>query len=375
MDRSRPSSARSSQIDLLRALAIVAVVLIHVWGPSSEVTPERGPLHAAFFAFFVSGSGWAVPCFFFLSGLLLTQRADFSGWPDRLGWLRRRAARLLPPYLFWSALYLAVARQTDVVAILRRLAFGTASYQMYFVVALVQAYVLWWLVMPWLRRQTPRVQNVVLLGAVALSVLAHAWRAAYLDAVQADHFEWLRSTVFPWIGYFAFGCLVALRLGADGPQEALLRLLAPRPGARRAPVPIYALMAFVVLVLTVTYKVTYRGPHDDDPLNTLLKPAYAFPMLLVLVALAEWLDRKVGQQARRLTIALAGDSYGIYLSHVLVMQLLSSYVFIQLAGLSLPLEIAYRALALLLIFAMSWGMVRLLGLVPGVRWLSGTDVR
>jgi len=362
------ASSRSAQIDLLRALAIVAVVLIHVWGPSTEVTPERGPLHAALFALFVSGGLWAVPCFFFLSGLLLTPRADFPTWDERLAWLRKRGARILPPYLFWSALCLLAARQTDVVAILRSLASGTASYQMYFVVALVQAYALWWLVMPWLQRQSPRVQTLAVLIAVAVGVLAHAWRAAYLASVQVDQFDWLRATVLPWIGYFAFGCWVALRLGSDGPQAALERLLA----GRRMLVFASALTSFVVLALIVTYGVTYRGPHFDEPLNTLLKPVYAFPMILVMVAFGQWFDTRAGAKTRRFVTALARDSYGIYLSHVLVMQLISSYVFIQLAGLSLPLEVAYRVFALVLTIGASWGITRALSLVPGLRWVSGS---
>jgi surface polysaccharide O-acyltransferase-like enzyme len=351
----------------MRAVAIVAVVLIHVWGPSTEVTPERGPLQAAFFTLFVSGSLWAVPCFFFLSGLLLTQRADFPTWGERLAWLRKRGARVLLPYVFWSALCLAAARQTDVLAILRSLAFGTASYQMYFVVALVQAYAVWWLVMPWLQRQTPRAQTAAVLIAVAVSVLAHAWRAAYLASVQVDQFDWMRATVLPWIGYFACGCLVALRLGAEGPQAALERLLS----GRRTLLFVCALTPFATLALMVTYGVTYRGPHFDEPLNTLLKPVYAFPMILVMAAFGGWFDRRAREKTRRLATALARDSYGIYLSHVLVMQLLSGYVFTQLAGLNLPLEIAYRVFALLLTIGVSWGIARLLALVPGLKWVSG----
>jgi hypothetical protein len=50
-------------------------------------------------------------------------------------------------------------------------------------------------------------------------------------------------------------------------------------------------------------------------------------------------------------------------------------VYIQLAGLSLPLELAYRIVALIITVAAAWGLVRLLSLIPGVRYLSGADVR
>jgi surface polysaccharide O-acyltransferase-like enzyme len=374
MSEAQSASARSAQIDLMRAAAILAVVLIHVWGPSTEVTLLRGPLHAAFFVWFVSGSVWAVPLFFFVSGLLLTRRAEVSTWQDRLLWLRRRAARLLPPYLFWSAVCLAVARQTDVVAILRSLAFGTASYQMYFVVALVQAYVLWWLVMPWLQGRTPRTQSAVLLSAFALTLIVHVLRALYLALTSVDHLPFMRATVLPWIGYFALGCLVTLRQEraalAEQPSPAFA-LLTDSPALRQRLALYLGLLAFVCLAIATTCRVTYRGPHFDDPVNTLLKPVYSVSAIWLVGALGLWWQRRARAGGARLIAALARDSYGIYLSHVLVMRLLSGYVYIQLLGLGLGLEIAYRVVALLITIGVSWGIVHALSLVPGVRWLSG----
>lgn len=369
----RDDQSRSAQVDFLRAAAIVAVVVIHVWGPSTEVTRERGPLQAAFFSLFVCGSWWAVPAFFFLSGLLLTQRAEFASWKERLAWLRRRGARLLPPYLFWSGLYLLVAKETDPLAVLRSLLLGTASYQLYFVVALVQAYLLWWLAMPWLSRQPRLWQTVALLGCLAASAIAHVWRAVYLNGVDADEFEWLRATVLPWLGYFAFGCLLALRFRGQGPQDALSGMFSGRPEARRTQLLSRTIIAGVVLVLIATGEATYGGPHRDDPLNAALRFPYAFSVLLVMAALGEWADRWMGEGARRFARALARDSYGIYLCHVLVMQLLGGHVYLQLAGLSLPLELAYRVLGLVVTIGVSWGLVRLLASVPGVRRVSGAE--
>jgi len=366
---------RSAPIDFMRAAAIVAVVVIHAWGPSTEVTPERGPVQAAFFCLFVCGSWWAVPGFFFLSGLLLTQRTEFPTWSERFAWLRKRGTRLLPPYLFWSALSLIAAGETGPLTVVRSLVTGTASYQMYFVVALVQAYVLWWLTMPWLSRQKPGRQKLALYGCLAVTFVTHLWRWSYLDAVETDRYEWLRATVLPWIGYFAFGCLVALRSGAAGPAAALHGMIERRPAARRVQLFVAGLFALIQLALIVTQEATYQGPHRDDPYSTALKPPYALLMLFVVVALSEWCEARAGPRSRRFATALARDSYGIYLCHVLVMQLLAGHVYLRLAGLSLPMELAYRVLGLTVTLGVSWGLVRLLSLVPGVRWVAGAESR
>jgi surface polysaccharide O-acyltransferase-like enzyme len=285
---------------------------------------------------------------------------------------------------------LVVAGRWDPVGVVVRLLTGNASYQMYFVIALLQAYLLWSLAMPWLRRRPQATQTAILVGAFALSVAVHILRAWYLEVNHADFLAFSRTTVFPWIGYFALGCLTGFGdIALISPPSRQVSIVSPdsqeakgnfgdrqrdpmRPGLAVSHV---APAAFAILALMVAYDVSYHGPHQDPPQNTLLKPAYAVVMIWLVGRLgATWAPR-MGERSRRFAAALARDSYGIYLSHVLVMGLLSRVVYIQLAGLSLPLELAYRIVALIITVAAAWGLVRLLSLIPGVRYLSGADVR
>ena len=95
---------RNFSFDLLRALATVSVVALHVAGP---VLYEYGSLPA--------GEWWtanaidsavrfSVPIFLMLTGALLLPRMEPAGQ-----FLKRRFARLLWPFIFWSAVYLGVA--------------------------------------------------------------------------------------------------------------------------------------------------------------------------------------------------------------------------------------------------------------------------
>ena len=88
--------------DSLRAIAIMAVVLLHVSGPVVGAFPR------------LSDSAWwtghaldslaraSVPLFFMLSGALLLGRHEALSQ-----FFHKRLSKLLPPLVAWSAIYLA----------------------------------------------------------------------------------------------------------------------------------------------------------------------------------------------------------------------------------------------------------------------------
>ena len=128
------AAERIDGLDLLRAAAIFGVVWIH--GCDTSVWACRASGHAVA----------AVPLFILASFFLLQRSAlrhpEERAWPA----LRRRLARLLPPYFFWSAVYIAVragkrlalgagaSLEIDWISIVW---LGGASYQLYFIALLV----------------------------------------------------------------------------------------------------------------------------------------------------------------------------------------------------------------------------------------------
>jgi surface polysaccharide O-acyltransferase-like enzyme len=103
-----PAGAYRWDLDLLRILAILAVVSIHVHGlilgrPRLEGTPTW------YFALAVDiGVKWCVPVFVMISGaLLLAPRAHARGVKE---FYRRRLVRLLPALVFWHVFYVIVVR-------------------------------------------------------------------------------------------------------------------------------------------------------------------------------------------------------------------------------------------------------------------------
>lgn len=89
--------------DCLRVLAALAVIWLHVSSGVATTRPDLASL--AWWTGNVADafSRWCVPVFVMISGGLLL---DQPGNAEPLPFYRKRALRLLPPLLFWSAVYL-----------------------------------------------------------------------------------------------------------------------------------------------------------------------------------------------------------------------------------------------------------------------------
>ena len=99
----------SQQLDALRGIAIIGVVLCHALGAFPVIGLQLGGWYWDWSPLQLIGS-WGVPLFFLLSGYLLTRtemnryaRGSYSVG----GYLRRRALRLLPAY--WASLLIYLA--------------------------------------------------------------------------------------------------------------------------------------------------------------------------------------------------------------------------------------------------------------------------
>lgn len=99
---SQPTQSRVFFFDLLRCVAAVAVIAIHVLGPYRE---QLGVIPFSEWATAVSVnsvSRWAVPVFIMISGaLLLSDTRPF----DLKYYVQRRLGKVLIPFVVWSVFY------------------------------------------------------------------------------------------------------------------------------------------------------------------------------------------------------------------------------------------------------------------------------
>lgn len=261
-------SRRLGEVDRLRAVAIVAVVLIHG-------LQFRPPVTAYIDLWLSDVLRFAVPTLLFVSGWLAPRT------PTGVTWLLRRVRRILPPYLLASVLVLALARVSpllDARPVVEALLTASAIGPYYYVAVLVI-----------LTLVTPLLQRLPSRGRWALLGVA---TAVALGIEVADLPLRVRQYLpLTWLPYYLAGFQL----------RPLRDLLARTQDITRSVV----LIGGLVLVVATAFAPV------DTPLREALAALTIWGVLgnLLLATLA------VRPQPHDLTRTLSGQSYLIYLYH------------------------------------------------------------
>lgn len=200
---------RLGQFDQLRSVAALAVIGIHV---SANYAAGFQP------AYIINQMvRFSVPLFVILSGLLLYRSSEHEfSLPD---FWKKRGQRILWPYLIWSAIYflydIAVqgvpgAGSMVIRVIGGHLLRGSAFYHLYFMVVIIQLYVLFPLLREGIRKNPFFLLMTSLLITLVMQSLLylHALNIIILPAGPGD-FYWLGFPV--WLFYFCLGMFHASR--------------------------------------------------------------------------------------------------------------------------------------------------------------------
>lgn len=298
------------ELDLVRAFAILAVVLIHGTSEGTGAGYAGGIMQLAFLAV-NKLCAFAVPLFIFMSGVVLFYGAPAT-WDRKAvaGFYRRRLRTVLAPYLIWTAFYYVFNQwmahgqdmRLDPVYFAKLLVTGNASYHLYFLVVIVQLYA----VFPLLARMTGKwgwaARNMVWLGIAAQL----GWYAVVRQLAGFD-FDYLFG--FSYAAYFAFGGWLGLRYTERA--ERLRRLLPWTLAASAALGVAYAAL----------FAAAQAGAAVASPLAfELVFAAYGLAAAAVLVPLAQMLLAG-GSAAAPLLARLGAASFGVYLLHPLLLSL------------------------------------------------------
>lgn len=356
------SKSRLGALDILRALAAIAVVVIHITAGPMVTLPRESP------SFLLASllNEWArfsIPAFVLLSGLVLA----YGYGPDREfktgTYLWKRLKSIGVPYLLWSALYMLFRGYVEQnwTGLLPRfgaaLIEGSAMYQLYFVVLIFQYYLLFPLVRPLLQK---RWFNWVVLGALLLQLLLMAdtfygWvhpKGAFLTWAS-----YYRDRLFPWwIGYFFLGTWLGV---APARLERLKAWLWPIAGAAVALLG-WMMFEYVSLVKNPTISVGFAASG--------FRPTAYLYAIIGTGAILGWGARLAQGEGwlRRFLNNIGRHSFGIYLIHPLFLWGVDRFATrLQLHPL------AYLGLVTASVFALSWAATWVVQRLPGGRVVMG----
>jgi probable poly-beta-1,6-N-acetyl-D-glucosamine export protein len=127
-------------VDILRIISILAVLLIHTTTRTLEVS-SFALTKIPWTLFLNQVCRFAVPLFFMISGFVL--ELNYHLHESYLTYLKKRFSRIMVPYIFWSVIYyFFIYYKGRDPNFLNSLLKGDASYQLYFIPALLIFYLL-----------------------------------------------------------------------------------------------------------------------------------------------------------------------------------------------------------------------------------------
>lgn len=352
------SRPRLGALDSLRALAAFAVVAIHTTAGLLVALPRES---ASFLATSLLNQ-WArfsIPAFVLISGIVLAYGYGSAAEFHAGTYLWKRLKAILPAYVTWSVVYilfeanLAQDWQNLLSRIATALFAGTAMYQLYFIVLILQFYLLFLLARPLLQRPWfPWIVLGALLVQLVLMADAYYGWVHPTGPVLTWAYAW-RGRLFPWwIGFFALGLWLGRRTEL---LDSIRRWRWPLTGA--------------TILLLGGMMLEYLGALKDPAFNISLatsgfRPTAYLYAIVALVAILGWGSQLVAGEGwlRRLLDAIGRDSFGIYLIHPLLLW--------ELERLLMPMHlhpIAYLGIITTALFALSWGATWLVKRIPGGR--------
>ncbi len=301
---------RLDQVDAMRPVKQAGVVSTHsvLYFAPAAASVGSG---AALLLLHVSREG-----FFFISACMLTYAYAELRVRDRPGLRRfywRRIVSVVIPYLCWTVIYffylLPTAHYPSLAAALDRLASmaETGYYQLYFLVVIMQFYLVFPLVLMLLRRTRGHHAHLIAAAAAAQLAIAIATHWHLLPALMQ---KYAQQDALSYLLYLVGGSVVAFHL--DEVHAWVVRharlIIAPTVAAGLAAEGIYFL---------AQHGVTTMLGSGNDPFQPSVIPfnigAITCGYLAGVALVRPWRSRRTKAAVR----VGSDDAYGIYLSQML----------------------------------------------------------
>ena len=193
---------RIDEASILRAIACLSVIWVHVTAiPVSSL--QSHSIHMKIFSFLNRAAKFTTPAFIFISGLTL-----FYTYKDKrlnyTSFLMKRFKATLIPYFIWSIIYyfsFIYSGYEDFSwrYLIESLLTGSISYHLYFILTILQFYLLFGIFLYLFRNFKP---NIILFILLFIS----------LFTVKYIRFEYVDRFFGRYVFYFGFGCYTAIHL-------------------------------------------------------------------------------------------------------------------------------------------------------------------
>ncbi|CAM4307038.1 acyltransferase [Flavobacterium terrigena] len=326
MDKSKTTQTNFG-ISILRILATLSVIMIHVSGP---LVVEIGKIsnsdwHAA--NFYDSISRYAVPVFFMISGSLLLGRQS-----EIKDFLKNRLGKIIPPFLFWSLFYSLTNRFVftneafDITKIVKDVFYGS-EYHLWFVYSLIGIYLITPIFQKWIAFSKKEDVSYFLIVWVFTLLLAIPGVNIYFPKINLSYFS-------GFLGYFILGYYLKNYVKSNKIISLSLILIG------------------VFITIFGTYYFSFKNNkffdhfYDYISINTLLVSVGVFLLFSKI--------ENINEKAKPIIARLDACSFGIFLIHPFVLTIfailgMSAFFINPILGI-LIISLACFSLSFIVIF-------------------------
>jgi len=334
--------SRIKSIDTLRAVSILAVILIHTTTKVLEFT-HYDLINYSFTLFLNQIGRFAVPLFFLISGFVLelSSEHDVNYWQ----YIKKRFSKIVIPYLFWSLFYYYLIYNQNHDNLIRVILTGNASYQLYFIPTLCIFYILF----PLLHKIYKYIANIpvlVLIGATQIWLMNQDYNVrqfALPDPIR----------IFTLSYFFFILGIIAFRN-----KEKILEIADKIKYFLIVTTPILAYYIFK------EGKNKYFKTYNIEAFYSQWRPSVLIYTLVLGVLLFYFFEKAKFQS--RFIEKFSKLSYLVFFIHVIILEEIWKVFGDNLAG-----KVGFNSVFFILVASLSFGIAYLIHKIPNLNKLTG----
>ncbi len=341
-----------NEIEIARGFAIIGVLMIHGTSKALSEISEDSSFYIIYLILNRIGH-FSVPTFVLLSGLVLSYRYfETLNFKESVSFFRKRFQYVAVPYMIWTAFYYVFnlllyggsLLELSTYQFLYKLATGSAGYHLYFMVLIVQYYLIFPLMIQLGRKFTDN-------GMVLLLILSFVIQI--ITALANNHFQWISDKSILFTTY-----LVAFSIGAyigANYSSSVQRIHKRKP-----------LFLTLMILLMAGHVLNSTLGLSGGILKEIIVQSYSIITALSLIILGRFLLAKNFDSVANLMKTYGICAFGIYLIHPAVLsfaELLSTHfseatIFYNLVVLvRIAIIFIVPSILVLLIKKIKWGWI------------------
>lgn len=290
---------RVAYFDILRAFAIVGVIAIHSLAIDCHF--DNANCNFTLAVLYKQIVNFSVPLFLALSGFFLANK-KVEHRIDYLKFLKIHIIRVLIPFIIWSVFYISIdytIRGASLKSVFVNFISFQAAPPFYFILLIIQCYLL----LPLLKKMAT-IKGIVCAGIISVVSCLLIFYFRYYTSIEPPLFIY-GGSLTTWIVFYVLGIYIR-KNGISIRKSKLLT----------ATVLSLALSLFATIFLCIKY-------HNMGYAATATKiSAFAYSFALILY-LFKFKDRNFKQF--KLLSFIGEVSFGIFLSHMFVLQCISHF--------------------------------------------------